>query len=109
MDISRLSIAELNNLRQEIDLQIARVKSLERQQVIDELKSLASSKGYSLDELLSGKTPSLAKPSKMTKKVAPKYVHPRDSSLTWTGRGKQPLWIKQLLSEGKSLTSLAII
>jgi DNA-binding protein H-NS len=39
--------------------------------------------------------------------VAPKYRHPSDPNLTWSGRGKRPAWIAEALAAGKSLEDLA--
>jgi DNA-binding protein H-NS len=33
-------------------------------------------------------------------KVAPKYRNPVDTTQTWTGRGKAPLWVQSLKSAG---------
>lgn len=38
-----------------------------------------------------------------TKRVtpaAPKFCHPDDSSLTWSGRGRKPSWLVELESSG---------
>jgi len=108
MDISTLSFAELNNLRIEIDKQIAARKRQEKMQVIDQIKALAASKGYSLDELVAEKFPSASAGTGPARKVAPKYAHPSNKALTWTGRGKQPRWVRELIEGGKSLENLAI-
>ena len=39
--------------------------------------------------------------AKKGKGVAPKYRHPDDASLTWTGRGKSPKWLSELESAGR--------
>lgn len=36
------------------------------------------------------------KPEKPASTVAPKYRNPADASQTWSGRGKPPLWIKDV-------------
>ncbi len=41
------------------------------------------------------------------RKVEPKYRHP-DNTQTWTGRGRQPTWVTDLLSSGKTLDQLKI-
>ncbi len=41
-------------------------------------------------------------------KVAPKYQHPKDPSLTWTGRGKRPVWLREELENGAKLESFLI-
>ena len=35
-----------------------------------------------------------------------KFVHPENAELTWTGRGRRPFWLKDLLSQGVELESL---
>lgn len=41
-------------------------------------------------------------------KVAPKYRHPEDPSLTWTGRGNKPRWVKDWIDAGRSLQEIAV-
>jgi DNA-binding protein H-NS len=41
-------------------------------------------------------------------KVAPKYRNPADPKVTWTGRGRQPLWFADLLKKGKKAEELLI-
>jgi DNA-binding protein H-NS len=36
-------------------------------------------------------------------KVKPKFRNPNDPSETWSGRGKQPRWIVELLAAGKNI------
>jgi|SRR5881275_2576752 DNA-binding protein H-NS len=40
--------------------------------------------------------------------VLPKYQNPRNPSETWSGRGKQPRWLKAQLRAGKKLDDLLI-
>lgn len=46
--------------------------------------------------------------SKTVKRVEPKYRHPDDPKLLWSGRGRQPKWVAELVSSGTELESLAI-
>jgi DNA-binding protein H-NS len=39
--------------------------------------------------------------AKKTRKVAPKYRNPADAGQTWSGRGRTPLWVKELQAVGK--------
>ena len=41
-------------------------------------------------------------------KGAPKYAHPENPEMTWTGRGRQPNWVKEALASGKALEDMAI-
>jgi DNA-binding protein H-NS len=47
------------------------------------------------------KAPKATKASGTKKPVAPKYRHP-DTSATWTGRGKAPLWIVEAEKNGQT-------
>ncbi|QIO32494.1 H-NS family nucleoid-associated regulatory protein [Bradyrhizobium sp. 1(2017)] len=40
--------------------------------------------------------------------VLPKYRNPKNPSETWSGRGKQPRWLKAQLRSGKKLNDLLI-
>jgi DNA-binding protein H-NS len=40
--------------------------------------------------------------------AAAKYRHPENPSLTWSGRGRKPLWFVAALEAGKSADDLAI-
>ena len=42
------------------------------------------------------------------RKVQPKYRDPANKAATWTGRGRQPLWLVAALKSGKKLDSFLI-
>ena len=62
---------------------------------------MATKAGFSIDELF-GKSKRKRPP------VAPKYRNPEKPSETWSGRGRQPLWIKEQLEAGKSIDDFLI-
>jgi DNA-binding protein H-NS len=41
-------------------------------------------------------------------KVHPRFRNPEPPHQTWSGRGIQPLWVRKLLTEGKSLDDFGI-
>ena len=41
-------------------------------------------------------------------KVHPKFRNPKPPHQTWSGRGHQPRWVRELLAAGKSLDDLRI-
>lgn len=43
-----------------------------------------------------------------TRTVAAKYCNPNNASQQWTGRGRQPKWVKEWLDSGKSLDLLHV-
>ena len=40
--------------------------------------------------------------------AAAKYRHPENAALTWSGRGRKPLWFVAALDAGKSPEDLAV-
>lgn len=103
MDISKLGYTELVSLKQQIEVAIKAREKEEKAEGRRKILELARTYGISLDELGSNSiTKSVRAP------VAPKYAHPVNSSLNWTGRGRKPLWVEELLSSGKTLADLAI-
>ena len=40
--------------------------------------------------------------------VHPKFRNPNPPHQTWSGRGKQPVWLRELLGKGKSLETFRI-
>ena len=105
MDISNLSLPELQSLLEIIPEEITRRKRQEKQRVLQEIEALASASGFSLAELFDPKS---GIPTKVKKTVAVKYRHPENSGLEWTGRGRQPKWVAEFLSAGGNIEQLAI-
>lgn len=109
MDISTLSIPQLKELLAVIPGEIARRQAEEKQKVLEQMAALANSHGFSLEELVNGKAGGKKGASKMAgTKVAAKYRHPTQSDVTWSGRGRKPVWVNEWLNSGKSLEELAV-
>ena len=73
-------------------------------QIRKKLVALAKAEGYTIAELFGGKAPAAKKAAKKagtTRKVAPKYRNPANTKETWSGRGKQPRWLAELVKKGK--------
>lgn len=100
-DLDSMSRAELEKLRADVDKALKTLETRRKVEARKELEQKARELGFSLDELTSvspkGKT-----------KSAPKYRHPENPDITWTGRGRQPAWIKEGLAAGKCLEDFAI-
>ena len=47
-------------------------------------------------------------PRRRYPKVLPKYQNPNDAAELWSGRGKQPLWLKAQLKAGKKIEHFLI-
>jgi len=102
IDLKSLSVSELKTLQDEIVIEMELRTREERQKLIQEFRDKAKSMGISMEELMSG----LKGKTRSSGKVAIKYIHPENASLTWTGRGKKPRWVVEWLNSGRSLDQL---
>ena len=98
-DLDQLSLEELRNLRKDVDAAIKGFEKRKKKEALVAAQKAAQEHGFSLDEILGGKSAT---------KNAPKYANPANAEQTWTGRGRQPQWVKDAFAEGKSLDDLAI-
>ena len=109
MDISKLSIKELQKLQAIIPAEIKSREAQEKQTVLKEMEELAAKRGYKLEELIGQAQGSASAKKSTTRKPAKiKYRNPDQPSLTWTGRGKKPTWVTAWLNQGKSIEDLKV-
>lgn len=101
VDLAKLSVDELQKLQKDTAKAIASFEERKRADAMAELDAVAQKHGYKLADLVGGKK--AAKPA-----APPKFRHPENASMTWSGRGRQPNWIKDGLAAGKSLEDFAI-
>jgi len=101
VDLSKLSLEELQALARDIETEIVTRRAAEKERVLNQMRELAASLGMTLEELLREERGGGAA-------VAPKYRHPENPALTWSGRGKRPIWVNEALASGKTLDDLAV-
>ena len=77
-----------------------------------EAHRVAEKHGFKLSELanvsVDMKGTMRRKAAKPARKVAPKYQHPNDENIKWSGRGRKPLWVVSHLDGGGSMEDLQI-
>lgn len=100
IDLESLSPDELKQLISDAQKALKSVDARRRAEAKRAAEKAAKDYGYSLDEVLGAGTKG--------SKGAPKYANPADPSQTWTGRGRQPNWVKEALAAGKSMDDLAL-
>ena len=103
MNLNNLNLSELKRLQSDVAKAIDSYEDRKKKEARSALEAKAKEMGFSLAELL-GDAPKERKRST----VAAKYCHPENSSLTWTGRGRQPKWVAEALAAGKALSDLAV-
>lgn len=102
IDLNALSLAELKQLQKNVAKAIARFEARRKAEARAKVDDLARELGFSFDELAE------AAPPRKRGASAPKYRHPKNAQITWSGRGRKPAWIAEALAAGKSLEDFAI-
>jgi DNA-binding protein H-NS len=95
-----MSIDDLWALHAELKVLLTAKISSEKKELDRRLAQLKGDDGRQAD--------SVTKQRRSYPKVLPKYQNPAVPTETWSGRGKQPSWVKQQLKAGKTLADFAI-
>jgi DNA-binding protein H-NS len=101
-NIDSMSLTELKQLHKDVIKVISTFEDRQKAEARAKVEALAKELGFSLSELIGTNSKSRRIPA------APKYQHPENSSLTWSGRGRKPLWFIVALASGKTPEDLAI-
>lgn len=102
MNLDKMSLGELRQLERELTLAIASFDKRRRDQALEAIAATAKEHGFTLKELLG------SAPSRGLSPVAPKYAKPGDPSVTWSGRGRSPVWFREAIAKGATRESLAV-
>ncbi len=120
IDLTGLSVKELRSLISTAEKQQTRILTRPKAAAMRaKINKYVKDHGYTIEELYG--VPNAAAPSKSKKtnvrksrsahklgKVAPKYRNPANPNETWTGRGRQPKWMAQLVAMGRSPSDFLI-
>jgi DNA-binding protein H-NS len=89
------SIDKLREMRAQIDAELKKRASKERQEARKKILDLAHTHAIDLSTLAGTG-------------IEHRYENPENPFQTWTGRGRQPKWVQEQLAKGKSLQDLKI-
>lgn len=103
-DLDALSREELLKLRTDVEKALATLAERERQAALDAAEEAARAHGFSLKDL----TGVSSAKAKTKAKNPPKYRHPDNPEVTWTGRGRKPQWIKEAEEAGQDISDFAV-
>lgn len=112
--LESMNIAQLKELQGRVERQIVKTENKTYQDAADQVYAIAHGLGISLRELLAktGRLDDVTsnQPPKAKKgQPAPvRYIDPNDDKNKWSGRGRMPKWVKDLIAQGKTLDNLRI-
>ena len=93
-----MSIDELWKLHEQVTSTLARKIAEEKAKLEDRLRRIGNVNAANQPN----------RPRRAYPKVFPKYQNPKDTAQTWSGRGKQPHWVRAQLGAGKKLEHFLI-
>jgi DNA-binding protein H-NS len=105
MDLSNMSSAELRDLQEKVKRELKQRESQDLAKAREQIMAIAQSVGVPLKDLVAGSGPGTRA---KTGSVAPRYRNPADASQQWTGRGRQPKWVKEWIEAGKDIAGLKV-
>ena len=98
-DLESLSLAELKDLKKNVDKAISTFEDRVRKEALTTLEEKAREMGFSLSELTKG----VKKP-----KSPAKYRNPENPEQTWSGRGRKPAWFASAIEAGRDIADFEI-
>jgi DNA-binding protein H-NS len=103
MDLSNLSVSELKDLLEKTGRELKSREKKDVEAARNEIYAIAHRLGLPLKDVVGS-----GDMRKQTGKVAVQYRNPANSEQEWTGRGRQPLWVKELVASGKDLETARV-
>lgn len=102
-DLDKMSYADLLALQTKTQELIAQQRTQALNDVVAQVRELASQNGIEVSEIISklGGELSGAKQAKTRKRVKPKYQHPTDPTIKWSGQGRHPKWVLDYIGTDK--------
>jgi DNA-binding protein H-NS len=102
MDLSKLSLAELKDLSLRITEEEKKRAKADVEAARNEIYAIAHRLGMPLKDLIGT---GIRKP---TGKVAMQFRNPANAAQEWSGRGRQPKWVKELVASGADLQTARV-
>ncbi|MBW4656648.1 MAG: H-NS histone family protein [Kaiparowitsia implicata GSE-PSE-MK54-09C] len=106
LDIEAMDLSALRELRNKIDIAIEARLDIEREAMARQVREMAARVGLSVRQLVKiGSTPHECHKNQ---KPRPKYQHPKNATITWSGRGGVPGWVRDWEGGGNKREELLI-
>ncbi|MCB1907528.1 MAG: H-NS histone family protein [Rhodocyclaceae bacterium] len=105
--LAKMSLPELKTLSRRVEAELA--ARTDSDDLRKRFEAMAAKQGYRLDDVLGEAVeavPVRKRSGLAGRKLPPKYVHPSNRKLAWSGRGSTPAWVRTWVEHGGSLDAL---
>lgn len=102
MELSTMTMVQLRHLHDQLAQELKLRERHDLSQARDQIMAIAQQAGIPLKQLI------LDVPQRRTGKVAVRYRNPDNASEQWTGRGRQPVWVRNWVESGKAIELLRV-
>lgn len=100
-DFTHMSLEDLVVLRENAEMLIAKKQKERSKDIRTKMNELAMQVGFdSVEEFIENQSRKKKARSDKGKKLPPKYRHPENGNLLWSGRGPAPKWILEHEAKG---------
>ena len=99
--LAKMNINQLEQTRAHIDVLLAERRSDSRKRLLETMHLEARKAGFDINELFGSAGVKRGK-------AGIKYRHPKDASLTWSGRGRPSKWLAELVAKGHKREEFAV-
>ena len=102
-DLEKMSYAELLALQTKTKELIEQQREQALLDVVAQVRELAEKNCIQISDIVAklGGNGSGEKATKTRKKVEPKYQHPTDLDIKWSGQGRHPKWVLEYIGTDK--------
>ena len=97
------SLETIDGLQEKLTRARPTVETRHRNKAIEAARAAAEALGFKLSDLI---TPAAGRATGRKGKREVKYRNPTNHAQTWTGRGRRPVWVKQMVESGSNLEDL---
>ncbi len=103
VNLTDMTVSELQKLQDDVKKEMQNRERQDLNQAREQVLAIAQSVGLSLKELLA-----VAPVRAKLGAVAVQFRNPSSTEQQWTGRGRQPKWVKEWVESGKSIDLLRV-
>ena len=98
IDLKGLNVDQLSELVGKVQTEMASREKRRRQELRAELERRVAAEGYKMGDIFPELGTS-APAGRRRRKMPAKYRNPQNPEETWTGIGRSPKWVQEILSE----------